>query len=177
MGLLSRWRRHRLPADAYREFEPGEHVVAWAPHERGYLVATTRGLWLPDFAERLGWHEIHKATWTGQELTILPSRQVSEAGSGPDAPADVVADAEPALFRLSDPGELPHEVRVRVTRSVVYSQHHELPNGGVRVLGRRVPGRDGVSFQLRYDPGTALAGADHELVTELVTQARESLEG
>lgn len=173
MGLLSRWRRHRLPPDAYRDFVAGEHVVAWAPHQHGYVVATNLGLWLPGLPERLGWHEVHKASWSGRALTVVPGQLVAKAGNRPDAPVDVVADAEPLVFPLPDPGEVPHQVRQRVDRSVAHSTHHDLPNGGVRVLARRVPGVDGLTFQLRYDPGTALAGADHDLVAELVVRARE----
>jgi hypothetical protein len=174
MGLLDRWRRQRPPADARRDFVPGEHVAAWAPHERGYVIATNLGLWLPGLPDRLGWHQVHKATWSGRALTIVAARPVAAAGSGPDAPVDVVADAEPLTFPLPEPGEVPHQVHVRVDRSVARSTYHELPNGGVRVLSRRVPGVDGLTLQLRYDPGTVLAAADHQLVADLVAEAREA---
>ncbi|HEY3504997.1 MAG TPA: hypothetical protein VGN37_19705 [Actinocatenispora sp.] len=175
MGLLARFRRQRLPAEAHRDFEPGEHVAAWAPYGSGHLVATTRGLWLPE-KDRLGWHEIHKATWSGRELVVTPARLVHEAGCTPDAPADVYADDEPLRYALDDPGELPHQIRARVTRSVAYSTHHELPNGGVRIVARRVPGHDGLTWALRYDDGTAMIGADHDLVADLLAQARATVE-
>lgn len=173
MGLLSWLRRRQPPTEARRPLAADERVVSWAAHRgSGYLIATNRGLWLPDRREQLGWDEIHKAVWSGRELTVLPGRLVSAAGSGPDAPVDVVADDEPAHYPLSDPGDLPHQVRVRVTRSVAYSTHHELPNGGVRVVARRVPGRNGLHWSLRYDPGTSLAGSEHDLVAEMVAQAK-----
>jgi hypothetical protein len=175
MGLWARFRRHRLPAGAGREFGSGEHVAAWAPYGSDYLIATNRGLWLPG-RDRLGWHEIHKATWSGRELVVTPARLVREAGSAPDAPADVYADDDPLRYVLTDPGELPHQIRVRVTRSVAYSTHHELPNGGVRIVARRVPGRDGLSWALRYDDGTAVIGPDHDHVAELLAQARATTE-
>lgn len=174
MGLLARWRRHRLPTEAARPWESGERVVAWAPVESGYLVATNRGLWLPGRDERLGWHEIHKVTWSERRLMILPGRLVREAASAPDAPVDVLADADQVEFTLTDPGDLPRQIRERVTRNIVYSTHHELSNGGVRVVARRVPGRDGLTYQLRYDPGTALIGPEHDLVADFVAQARQA---
>jgi len=176
MGLLARIRRHRLPADARRAFEPTEHVVAWASVDGGYLVATNRGLWLPGREDRLGWHEIHKATWSGRELMVVPARLVRTAGDAPDAPADVFADDDPLHYRIDDPGELPYQVRVRVTRSVAFSTYHELPNGGVRVVARRVPGVDGLHWALRYDEGTAVIGPDHDLVAEYLAQARNTAE-
>lgn len=184
MGIFARIRRSRLPAEAKRPFEASEHLVAWAPvadgHPAdgadGYLVATNRGLWLPGRDERLGWHEIHKATWSGRELVVTPAKLVRSAGEAPDAPADVFADDETSSYRIGDPGELPYQVRVRVTKSVAYSIHHELPNGGVRVVARRVPGVDGLHWALRYDEGTVLIGPDHDLVAEYLAQARNTAE-
>ncbi|BCJ29354.1 hypothetical protein [Actinocatenispora sera] len=186
MGILARIRRSRLPVEAKRPFAASEHLVAWAPvgngHATGgsagdgYLVATNRGLWLPGRDERLGWHEIHKATWSGRELVVTPARLVRSAGEAPDAPADVFTDDEPVSYRIGDPGELPYQVRVRVTKSVAFSTHHELPNGGVRVVARRIPGVDGLHWALRYDEGTVLIGPDHDLVAEFLAQARNTVE-
>ncbi|RLP92324.1 hypothetical protein EAD98_21970, partial [Micromonospora sp. CV4] len=36
-------------------------------------------------------------------------------------------------YLLLDPGELPHQVRARVTRSVAYTEHHPVPGGAARV--------------------------------------------
>ncbi len=178
MGLLSSLRRRRLPAEARRPLEANEHVVSWAAcRDGGQLVATNRGLWLPERAARLGWHEIHKATWSGRVLSVLPGTLVTAAGDAPEAPVDVVADAEPVDFLLADPGDLPHQVRTRVTRSVAYTAHHELPNGGMRVVARRVSGRNGLSWAVRYDPGTILLGADHDQVLALVDHARADAAG
>ena len=169
--------RRRMPAGLRPPLDPGERVVAWAttPDERA-VVATDLGLWLPGRDGRLGWHEIHKAAWSGRQLTIIPSTTVR---SVPDAPTgyDVVADAAPVTVPLPDPSELPHQVRARVTRSVGYSAHHRLPGGGaVRVVGRRVPGRDGVNWAVRYEDGATVDDPDTRTVSdELVTQARSSL--
>ena len=50
--------------------------------------------------------------------------------------------------------DLPDQVRTRVTRSVAYTTHHPMPTGGVRVVGRRVSGQNGLSWAVRYDSGT-----------------------
>ncbi len=178
MGLLRSLRRRRLPAEARRPLDANEHVVSWAAcRDGGHLVATNHGLWLPERDERLGWHEIHKATWSGRVLSVLPGTLVTAAGDAPEAPVDVVADAEPVDCALTEPGDLPQQVRTRVTRSVAYTAHHELPNGGVRVVARRVPGRNGLSWAVRYDPGTILLGADHDQLRELVEHARADTAG
>ena len=130
--------------------EPTERVVAWAPTAEAVAVASTHALWLPakkgtegsDW-HRLGWHEIHKAVWRDEALVVTPGVEI-EPG--------VVADGPVRRVRLPEPRDLPKEVRERVTRSVAYTEHHELgAGGGVRVLGRRVPGRDGLTWQLRFD--------------------------
>jgi hypothetical protein len=66
-------------------------------------------------------------------------------------------------FLLLEPGELPDQVRTRVTRSVAYTSHHPLHAG--RGPGGRPPGagRNGLSWAVRYDAGTPV---DAEPVVE-----------
>ncbi|ROT27128.1 hypothetical protein [Micromonospora sp. HM5-17] len=159
-GLFSRTRR--LPASLRPALERDERVLDWARVGDGgewAVVVTTRGLWLPDLEGqvgwlpgvdgRLGWHEIHKAVWSGRELTVVPAQLVEER-----AGYRVLADGASRTYLLLDPGNVPHQVRVRVTRSVAYTAHRRLPGGGVRVVARRVPGIDGLTWTVRYDPGT-----------------------
>lgn len=175
-------RRPKLPAALRPALDPDERVVAWAPvGDDQALVATNYGLWLPDrlslpaaenprmkTMKRLGWHEIHKAAWSGRELRITPA-EVAEVR---DAYA-VLVDGPVIGFLLLEPGELPDQVRARVTRSVAYTAHHPLSMGGVRVVGRRVRGRNGLSWAVRYDSGTpAQLGPVVELTGELVAAAR-----
>ena len=47
----------------------------------GAVVVTTRGLWLPG-RDRLGWHEIHKATWAGPRLTVIAVAARSARATG-----------------------------------------------------------------------------------------------
>jgi hypothetical protein len=143
-------RRKRLPAELRPALASDERVLAWARTQpEGAVVATNLGLHLPGRPERLGWHEIHKAAWTGRELSIIPGAVVEEREG-----YVVTADQPPVTVAVSDPGDVPQVVRTRVTRSVSFSSHHRVPGGGVRVVARRVPGFDGVSWAVRYDQGT-----------------------
>ncbi|HEX7744469.1 MAG TPA: hypothetical protein VF462_04310 [Micromonosporaceae bacterium] len=144
-------RTPRVPSAHRPALDPGERVLAWAFADPGdrVVVATNRGLWRPGHADRLGWHDVHKAVWSGRELTITPAQRVIEREA-----YVVVADAPAESFLLLDPGDVPEQVRARVTRSVAYTSHHALDQGGVRVVARRVPGVDGLTWTARYDPGT-----------------------
>jgi hypothetical protein len=55
---------------------------------------------------------------------------------------------------MTRPDDVPADVRTRVTRSVAFTAHYPLPSGGVRVVARRIPGRDGVDWHVRFDEGT-----------------------
>jgi hypothetical protein len=137
-------------------------------HEQ-VLVATNRGLWLPERG-RLGWHEIHKAAWSGRELRITPA-DVAEERAG----YRVLVDGPVVAYLLPEPGELPDQVRARVTRAVAYTSHYPLPTGGVRVVGRRISGTDGLNWAVRYDSGTPVDVEQVVLVTdELVGAARDA---
>jgi len=163
-------RRPKLPAALRPALETDERVLAWAAvSEDQVVVATNRGLWLPDRG-RLGWHEIHKAAWSGRELRITPAEVAQER----DGYA-VLVDAPVSSYLLLEPGELPDQVRTRVTRSVGYTAHYPLPAGGVRVVGRRVSGVDGLSWAVRYDAGTPVDLDQVRQVTdELVGAARHT---
>ncbi|MEU8054361.1 hypothetical protein [Micromonospora haikouensis] len=184
MGLFSR--KPKLPAAARPPLADAERVLAWAGSGSGsgsgeaaaageaggpgvgVLVATNLGLWLPGRDARLGWHDVLKAVWSGRELTVTPAERLAER-----AGYVLVADGPAETYLLLEPGELPHQVRARVTRSVAYTQHHPVPGGAGRIAARRVPGADGLTWTVRYDPGTP---ADDEAVVaetdRLVAAAR-----
>jgi hypothetical protein len=177
--------RRKPPRKLRPKLERSERVLAWARTAEDpslIVVVTTFGLWLPSRG-RLGWHEIHKATWTGSRLTVVPSTQVGQsAADGRDLSYTVMADDAPIPVQLGDPGDVPHEVRQRVTRSVAFTAHHAVPGGGVRVVARRVAGRDGVLWHVRYDDGTdaadpAVAAATAELVAEAAGPGRPTEAG
>ncbi|WP_067497323.1 hypothetical protein [Actinoplanes sp. TFC3] len=164
-------RRPKLPAAQTPPLESEERVLSWAAvDENSVLVATNRGLWLPS-GTRLGWHDIHKAVWSGRELRITPA-EVAQERHG----YTVLVDAPIIGFLLLEPGDLPDQVRTRVTRSVGYTSHHPLPpNGGVRVVGRRVSGADGLLWSVRYDAKTAVdAEPIVEVTDQLVASAQEA---
>ncbi|MBX6355033.1 MAG: hypothetical protein IRZ05_04150 [Micromonosporaceae bacterium] len=163
------WRRPRLPADRKPPLERDERVVAWAQTGSGeVVVATNRGLFLPGRTGRLPWHEIHKAVWSGRELVVTPARMVEQREGY------VIAEDLPSEGHLLiEPHDLPRQVYTRVTRSVAYTAHHPVPGGGVRVVARRVSGVDGLTWTVRYDPGTDRdSAAVRQRTAELVAQAR-----
>ena len=167
-------RRPSLPATLKPALGPDERVVAWSlVSDDQAVVATNHGLWLPGVASRLGWHEIHKAAWSGRELRITPAEPAEERDG-----YTVFVDGPVLTFLLLSPGDLPDQVRTRVTKSVAYTTHHPLPSGagGVRVVGRRVPGQNGLTWAVRYDSGTPVSlPAVVELTGELVGTARTTM--
>jgi hypothetical protein len=142
-------RRSRLPASTRPPLDQDERVLAWAATAPGAVVVTNRGVWLPERADRLGWHQVHKAVWSGEVLTVTPAEVVARQET-----YDVVADLPAISIELPDPQDVPEQIRGRVTRSVGYTQHQSIGGGGFRVVGRRVPGVDGLTWTVRYDPGT-----------------------
>jgi hypothetical protein len=163
-------RRRKLPAERRPPLDRHERVTAWAPVDGGgTVVVTDRGLFLPGRKTRLGWHEIHKATWSGRELTVVPAGVVQRRDG-----YDVVEDRPALSYVLPEAGDVPDQVRTRVTRSVGYSTHYPTP--GVRVVARRVPGVDGVSWAVRYDPGVDSADpAVLAATADLVAVAQSSI--
>jgi hypothetical protein len=139
---MALWSRRALPK-AYRQmFAPGERTLAWAARadgdEQGLVVATNLGLWVD--RARIGWHEIAKAVWDGSVLIVTISEIVDDT-----VDPVVITDRESLKLTLVDPGHLPHQVRLRVTGSIVSS---ELREDGSRLVGRRIPGVDGIAWTL-----------------------------
>jgi hypothetical protein len=143
-------RTRKVPSELRPQLDRDERVLSWARAEpSGAVVVTDRGLFLPG-RERLGWHQIHKATWANSRLTVIPSTEVGQ-GQG----YAVMADDAPVQVALSRPDDVPADVRTRVNRSVAYTAYFPVPGGGgMRVVARRVAGRNGVDWHVRYDEGT-----------------------
>src|SRR5690606_41907936 len=100
------WRRRRLPAALRPTLDPDDRVVGWALTTAGEAVVATRlGLYLPRRA-RLGWPEIHKAGWSGETLTVVPSGAVARREG-----SVVTAHTAPENVKLPEPGKLPRAVR------------------------------------------------------------------
>jgi hypothetical protein len=144
-------KREKPPPEAVARLEPDERVVSWAPAPGGAVVATPLGLWLPGVPDRLPWHLIDKVIWRSNTLTLIPA---VDSGGG------VLVEQPPRSVRLEQPRDIPQNVRARIEKAIAFTRHHPLPGAegagvrrGVRVVGRRVPGQDGVSWQLVFDPG------------------------
>ena len=169
--------RRKLPTAMTPDLERDERVLAWAATaDGGAVVATNRGLWLPiDGASgRLGWYEVNKATWADGVLTVIAA---SSDPLEPDSDISVATDTKPATFDLPSPGDLPKRVRERVTASVAYTNLHQMPGGGAaRIVARRIAGRDGLSWFVRYEGAVNQADpAVISAISELVSAAREGI--
>ncbi|RJK97226.1 hypothetical protein D5H78_07185 [Vallicoccus soli] len=87
--------------------------------------------------DRLPWHEVLAATWDDERGALA---------------VESVRGAREVV--LGEPGLLPETVRERVQSSIVLTRHVPvLGRRGVRVVARRVPGRDGLLWQEVADPG------------------------
>ena len=122
--------------------DAGERRTAWGLTTAGDpVVATDVGLRVPG-PVRVDWPDVEKATWKRPVLEVVEVAAVSGTGRR-------------WRFELAEEGELPETVRSAVTATVAWSTHVGLhPAGGVRVVGRRRPGRELLDWQLVYDRGT-----------------------
>lgn len=143
--------REPVPDAVADRLEPSEAVVATAVVAGGgTLVVTSWGVWPPSAGtERIGWHEIGKATWDTTSLVVTPT-VAEEIAPG----TELLRDGRPHRFRLTEPGAVPRAVQQRVDQSIRTRNRRELPGGGAWVLQRKVPGRDGLVVQVRPDAGT-----------------------
>jgi hypothetical protein len=147
VSWLSRRRRERPPADVVALLDPDDRIVSWAPTVAGgTLVASRRGLWWPDSPSPrlINWERIDKATWQDAAVTVVEADLIDDL---------LLIDRAPVRIELAEARDLPQTIRQRVQSGVVSS---ELVTGGgvsMRVVGRRVPGRDGVSWWARLEPG------------------------
>lgn len=122
------------------------------PTQDGRIMAASRfGLWLVegDTARRWDWHLISRARLADRVLGVTVADQV---GTWPDGTV-LLVDRPEVDLRPERLTKLTDSVHHRVRRSVAASRHLPWPNAGGWVVLRRVPGRDGLTVQLRLDPG------------------------
>jgi hypothetical protein len=174
VSRLPRWRRllggEQLPDGFAGRLDAEERVLAVAEMVGGgHLVVTSHGLWLPD-GRRIGWHLVSKATWSDGALTVVEAEEFDSTGE-----VVLLRDLPPRLLRLAEPGGVPEAVHKRVTSSIRYRHHRELPGGGAWFVQRSVPGRDGLLLQVRADPGTDPA-AVLRVATEVAGKLRQARE-
>ncbi|SHG52254.1 hypothetical protein SAMN05443575_2158 [Jatrophihabitans endophyticus] len=140
-------RRERPPADVVAALDGDERVVSWADAGDDVVVATTLGVWWPDPAgrRRIAWDRIDKAVWHDNVLSV------TEADVEDDA---VLVDRPAVHARITVPRDLPPTVRKRVEQNIVRTELVSVTGGAVRFVARRLPGRDGITWWARLEPGT-----------------------
>jgi hypothetical protein len=155
-----RWPRRRLsvPDALARALDTDEHVQVLAPLVDGDLLAVTRfGLWLlsGDVAVRWNWETVSKARLAAGTLVLTAAQEVAVTDDG----IVLLQDLPPREFRLAGPTGLTDAVHTRVRRSVGASRHLPWPGAGGWVVLRRIPGRNGLTTQVRLDGGISAAAA------------------
>ncbi|GGM06266.1 hypothetical protein [Nakamurella endophytica] len=155
MALFGR-RSRRLPPPVAARVAPDERVLAVASLAEGdALVATRFGLWWQtgDDAVRWDWHGISRAALADRVLTVTLAERIDVWPDG----TELMVDLPPRRFTLADRTVLTDVVHARVRGSVAVSAHLPHPAGGAWLVWRRVAGRDGLTRQVRLDPGTDAA--------------------
>jgi len=131
----------------------GERILATATSADGSaIVATDRALFVPARSthRRIGWEEVDKAGWDRDD-GLLWVLETAPLGSRPHR----------FTVRVDEPGQVVDAVRERVNATVVISQHVPLvEDRGIRVVGRRAPGQDSLSWTVAVDQGIDVGDPD-----------------
>ncbi len=147
------WRRPPLPPALSAALGPDEQVQVVAGLMGGEVLATSRfGLWLvsEEDAVRWNWEHVSMARLSARTLTLIVADEIGTTVDG----IVLLADLPPHEFELSGTSGLTDAVHSRVRRSVAASRRLPWPGAGGWVVLRRVPGRDGLTRQVRLDPGS-----------------------
>lgn len=154
-------RREVPPPDVVAQLPPDDRVVSWADVVGGgVVIATPSGLWWPDDGahRRIGWQHITKAVWQDGVLSVIEADVQDEL---------LLVDRAPIAAAFEVPRDLPPVVRKRIETNVVRSELMPVSGGNARLVGRRIPGRDGVQWWARLEDGTP----DSEPVRSAVREA------
>lgn len=129
-------RRTPVPT-AVQAVATDERRLAWALTDTGVpLVAVGSGLYVG--AVLLPWMQVEKATWKPDVLTITEVSEVEGAGLS-------------RVFILAVDDRLAQTIRAQVTSSIGWSDRRKLiPDGAVRLVGRRVAGPGGAAEKLQW---------------------------
>ncbi len=141
-------RRSNKPiAHVERILDADDRVVSWAVAGEEVVVASRLGLWWPspDGPRKIGWHLIDKAVWDAGRLSVIEAEVVDDL---------FLVEHAPVSVEITVPRDLPPTVRKRVEASVAQSELLTLPGGSARLVARRIPGQDGVTWWARVTPGT-----------------------
>lgn len=144
MGLFTR--REPPPADVVAVLDKSERVLTFADTAIAAVVATSLGLWwpTPKGPRRMLWQYVDKVVWRDGVLTVVEA----------DVVEDLIVDRPPVSVTLTRPRDLPPVIRKRVEANIVRSELLTIAGGAVRFVARRIPGRDGVVWWARIEPGT-----------------------
>ncbi|MGH3096834.1 MAG: hypothetical protein ACRDMV_12650 [Streptosporangiales bacterium] len=105
----------------------------------GHLVATDQALHVPagEGYERIGWERVEQAEWSESELHLR-----------------VLGERRARTYAVDQPGLLPEVVQERVTASIVVNERVWLDGQrGVRIVARRRPDAEELSWSLVFDRG------------------------
>lgn len=141
-------RRERPPVALVARLARDERVLAWADTaDDAVVLATPRGVWWPDAdgPRRIPWQHIDKVVWRDGRLTVIEADVVDDL---------LLVDREPISVVLTRPRDLPATIRKRIESNIVRSELLSIAGGAVRFVSRRQPGRDGVAWWARLEPGT-----------------------
>ena len=149
MGILKKIKQRRplVPPAAAAHLDPDERPLAWAQATTGQIVlATPRGLHIVGKSEHrlIGWHEISKGVWRDDILSITESQEVDE---------HQIIDRAPWSLSFTEPGNVPVVLRQRVESSIAATRFYRLSKGAVWLIGRKIPGQDGLVWQYRAERG------------------------
>ena len=130
----------KVPA-VVKELRTEDRRLAWGVTTGGLpLVATPTALYAGD--ARLPWTSVERVSWKPSTLTVV---EVSEVEGG----------GRTHVWELEVDRKLAETVRERVTASIGWTDRRSLhPRGHVRLVGRRVPDRDPLDWQVVFEQGT-----------------------
>jgi len=153
--------RSAMPAELTAALQPGEQVLAAVPAAGQVLAVSRFGLWIVEDggAARIDWHLVSKARLAEGELQITVADEIARWPDG----TVLLRDRAPRTLHPERMNRLTDVVHQRVRASVAASRHLAWSGAGGWVVLRRVAGRDGLTTQLRLDPGadpTAAGFAD-----------------
>lgn len=128
-----------MPASV-RAVETDDRRLAWALTPDGTaLVATATALHAGSL--RLPWQQVERVGWEPPVLTVAEVAEVEGAGAVHH-------------WELAEDAHLAQTVRACVTSSVGWSDQRKVGNGSVRLVGRRIPGQELLTWQVVWAPGT-----------------------
>ncbi len=146
MALFAR--REQPPAAATDPLDKDERVLSFAGTDDGSVVlATPRGVWWPaeDGPRLIAWTVIDKVVWRDGWFAVTEADVVDDL---------LLVDRPAVTVKLATPRDLPPTVRKRVEANIVRTELVSVDGGAVRFVARKQPGRDGVSWWARLEPGT-----------------------